>query len=169
MSFISPILRLPFLFANLAVVLGRIWVGVGIVAYPDDHCVGDARENVKPMAFTSRTEFVYHTEIYCIKKRLGQQVITRRSNESCVYCLFESSPIVDLLFSAHRTRNLYPSPPLILAGTGKTTTITAKIAVVLITCSLPHVLKIIGTNNFSLRDLFADAHPVSTVSATPYT
>lgn len=49
----SSILRLPFLFANLAFVLGRIWVGAGIVAYPDDHCIGDARENIKPMAFTS--------------------------------------------------------------------------------------------------------------------
>ncbi len=55
------------------------------------------------------------------------------------------------------------------AGNGRTTTITARIAGFLITCSLPHVLKIIGSYNFSLRDLFADAHPVSTVSATPYT
>src|SRR3989304_8287307 len=92
---LQPYSRLPFLFTNLAVVLGRIWVGVGIIAYPDDHCVGDSRENVKPMGFTPRTEFVYHTGIYCIKRRMGQQVITSRSIEPCVYCLFESSSIVD--------------------------------------------------------------------------
>lgn len=105
-SFISPILRLPSLFVNLAVVLGRIWISVGIVAYPYDHCVGDARENVKPMAFTPRAEFVYHVGIYGIERRLGQQVITSTSYEPCVYCLFESGPIVDLLFGTTHTESL---------------------------------------------------------------
>ena len=67
----SSILCLPFLFAYLAFVFARIWVGDGIFANPDDHCVGDARENVKPMAFTPQAEFVYHVGIYCIKRRLG--------------------------------------------------------------------------------------------------
>ena len=67
----QPYSRLPFLFANLPFILARIWVSISIVAYPDDHCIGDARENVKPMAFTPRAEFVYHVGIYSIKRRLG--------------------------------------------------------------------------------------------------
>ncbi len=72
------------LFTRLAV-LGRIRVGEGKVVYPDDHRLGNAGDNVKLLLRTPRAEFVYHTGVYGIERRLGQQVIAGRSNEiSCI-------------------------------------------------------------------------------------